>query len=99
MVDLVAEDQKGHFGEFFHGEQRVEFGFGFGEAFVVFGVDEEYDSADFGEVVFPEAAGCGGGVRTGWVGGGGGGWGRWGGGEGREGGMRNREGGGAGKEG
>lgn len=27
---------------------------------MVFGVDEEDDAGDFGEVVFPEAAGCGG---------------------------------------
>ena len=56
MVDFVAEDAEGDFGEFFHGEEGVEFGFGFGEALVVFGVDEEDDAADFGEVVFPEAA-------------------------------------------
>ena len=57
MVYLVPEDQEGGFVEIFHGEQGVEFRFGFGEAFVVFGVDEEDDAADFGEVVAPEAAG------------------------------------------
>lgn len=56
VVDFVAQNQKGHFGEFFHGQQSVEFGFGFGEAFVVFGVDEEDYSADFREVIFPQAA-------------------------------------------
>ena len=59
VVDLVAEDAEGHFGELFHGEEGVELGFGFGEAFVVFGVDEEDDAGDFGEVVFPESAGWG----------------------------------------
>ncbi len=57
VVDFVAEDAEGDFGEVFHCEEGVELGFGFGEAFVVFGVDEEDDAADFGEVVFPEAAG------------------------------------------
>lgn len=57
VIDLVAEDEKGNFGEVFHGEEGVELGFGFGEAFVVFGVDEEDDPADFGEVVAPQAAG------------------------------------------
>jgi len=59
VVDLVAEDQEGDLGEIFHGQEGVQFGFGFCEAFVVLGVDEEDDAADFGEVVFPEAAGCG----------------------------------------
>lgn len=57
MVDFVAQDQKGHFREILHAEEGVELGFGFGEAFVVFGVDEEDDAGHFGEVVFPETAG------------------------------------------
>ncbi len=57
VIDLVAEDQEGDFGKVFHGEEGVELGFGFGEALVVFGVDEEDDAADFGEVVAPETAG------------------------------------------
>lgn len=57
VIDFVAQDEKGDLGEFFHCEQSVELGFGFGEAFVVFGVDQEDDAAYFGEVVFPEAAG------------------------------------------
>jgi hypothetical protein len=69
VIDLVAEDQEGDFGEVFHGEEGVELGFGFGQALVVFGVDEEDDAADFGEVVAPETAGWGG-----LAGGGGGGW-------------------------
>ena len=57
MIDLVAQDQEGHFAELFHGQQGVELGFGFGESLEVFCVDEEDDSAYFGEVVFPKAAG------------------------------------------
>jgi len=57
MIDLVAEDQEGDFGEVFHGEEGVELDFGFGETLVIFGVDEEDDAADFGEVVAPETAG------------------------------------------
>lgn len=57
MVDLVAEHKEGGLGQLFHGEQGVELGFGFGEALGVFGVDEEDDAADFGEVIAPEAAG------------------------------------------
>jgi hypothetical protein len=44
MVDLVSEDDKGRVLKLFHGEQRVELGFGFVEALVVFGVDEEDDA-------------------------------------------------------
>ena len=59
VVNLVAEDQEGGFGQVFHGEQGIQLGFGLVEAFVVFGVDEEDDPGDFGEVVTPKAAGCG----------------------------------------
>lgn len=59
MIDLVAQDQKGHLGQILHAQQRVELGFRFGEAFMVFGVDEEDDAGYFGEIVFPEATGCG----------------------------------------
>ena len=64
VVDLVAEDQEGDFGEVFHREQGVELGFRFGEALVVFGVDEKDDAGHFGEVVAPEAAGWGGRVNV-----------------------------------
>lgn len=57
MVDLVAEDQKGSLGEVLHGEKCVEFGFGFGEAFMILCIDEEDNTGDFGEVVAPETAG------------------------------------------
>lgn len=53
VIDFVAEDQEGDFGQVFHGQEGVELGFGFREAFVVFGVDEEDDAAYFGEVVAP----------------------------------------------
>lgn len=58
VVDLVAEDHKGHLGQLLHGEQRVELGLGLGEPLVVLRVDEEDDTVYFGEVVLPETAGC-----------------------------------------
>jgi len=57
VINFIAENQEGYFGQVLHRQKRVELGFGFGEAFVVFGVDKEYDTGNFGEVVFPEAAG------------------------------------------
>jgi len=51
VVDLVAEDQEGHFGELFEVEEFVEGVFGFGEALDVFGVDEVDDAVHFGEVL------------------------------------------------
>jgi len=56
VVDLVAENQERYLGQIFHGEEGVEFGLGLGEAFVIFGIDEEYDSRYFGKVVAPKAA-------------------------------------------
>jgi hypothetical protein len=56
VIDLVSEDEEGHLGQLLHGEEGVELGLGLGEALVVLGVDEEDDPADFGEVVFPQAA-------------------------------------------
>lgn len=58
VVDLVSENEEGHLGEIFHGEEGVQLGLGFWESLVVLCVDEEDDPAYFGEVVFPEAAGC-----------------------------------------
>lgn len=58
MIDLITEDEEGHASELLHGEQGVELGFGLGEPFEIFCVNEEHDPAYFGEVVFPEAAGC-----------------------------------------
>lgn len=58
MIDLVTQDEEGDFAEFFHGEQRVQLGFGFRESLEVFGVDEEDDAAYFGKVVFPETTSC-----------------------------------------
>jgi hypothetical protein len=57
VVDFVAQYEERGFGEIFHCEEGVEFGFGFREALVVFGVDEEDYAGYFGEVVAPEAAG------------------------------------------
>lgn len=57
VVDFVPKDEEGDPGELLHGEKGVELGLGLDEALVVFGVNEEDDAADFGEVVFPEAAG------------------------------------------
>lgn len=58
VIDLVTEDEEGGLCEVFHGEEGVEFGFGFGETFVVFGVDEENDAGHFGKVITPQTAGC-----------------------------------------
>lgn len=57
VIDLVSKHQEGNLGQILHGEERVELGLGFGEALVVLCVDQEDDPADFGEVVFPQAAG------------------------------------------
>jgi hypothetical protein len=60
VVDLVAEDDKGHLGQLLHGQEGVELGLGLGESLVVLGINEEHDAIDLGEVVLPETAGCGG---------------------------------------
>lgn len=57
VIDLIAEDKEGHARELFHSEEGVQLGFGLGESLEVLGVYQENDSANFGEVVFPEAAG------------------------------------------
>jgi hypothetical protein len=57
VIDLVSENEEGDLGEVLHGEKGVQLGLGLGEALVVLGIDQEDDAADFGEVVFPEAAG------------------------------------------
>lgn len=59
MIDLIPKHQEGDLCKFFHGKEGIELGFGLGESFDVLGVDKENDSVDFGEVVFPETAGCG----------------------------------------
>lgn len=58
VVDLVTENEEGDLGEILHGEKGVELGLGLGETLVVLGVDEEDDTANFGEVVLPETASC-----------------------------------------
>lgn len=57
VVDLVTENEEGDLGQVFHGEEGVELGLGLGEALVILGVDEENNTANFGEVVLPETAG------------------------------------------
>jgi hypothetical protein len=59
VINLVSEDKERNLGEVLHGEKSVKLGLGFGEAFVVFGIDEEDDTADFGEIILPEATGYG----------------------------------------
>jgi hypothetical protein len=49
VVNLVAEDDERCVLELVHGEQGVEFGLGFGETLVVLCIDEEDDTADFGD--------------------------------------------------
>jgi hypothetical protein len=56
VVDLVSENKEGDLGEFLHGQEGVQLGLGLGEPLMVAGVDQEDDSADFGEVVLPETA-------------------------------------------
>ena len=58
VVDLVSENKEGDLGEFLHGQEGVQLGLGLGEPLMVAGVDQEDDSADFGEVVLPETASC-----------------------------------------
>lgn len=56
VVNLVAEDEEGDLGEVLHGQEGVELGLGLGESLVVLGVDQEDDTANFGEVVLPQTA-------------------------------------------
>lgn len=58
VVDLVAENEEGDLGELLHGEEGVELGLGLGETLVILSVNEENDTAHFGEVVLPETTGC-----------------------------------------
>jgi hypothetical protein len=57
VVNLVSEDQEGDLGQLLDGEEGIELDLGLGESLVILGVDEEDNSANFGEVVPPEAAG------------------------------------------
>lgn len=57
VVDLVAQHKEGSLAQVLHAEQRIELGLALGEALGVLGVDEEHNTADFGEVVLPQAAG------------------------------------------
>ena len=55
-IDLVAQNQERCLAQILHGEQSVELVFAFLESVWVFGVDEEYNAADFGEIVFPQSS-------------------------------------------
>lgn len=55
MIDLVSENKERHLAKVFHGQQCIKLGFGFLESFVVLCIHKENDSADFWEVVLPEA--------------------------------------------
>lgn len=54
VVDLVSEDQERNLSQLLHGKESVELGLGLGETLVVLGVNEEDDTANFGEVVLPQ---------------------------------------------
>jgi hypothetical protein len=53
MIDLVAEDEEGHFGEIFHLEKSIQFDLCLLKAIGVLGVDEEEEAGHFGSVVSP----------------------------------------------
>jgi hypothetical protein len=53
VVNLVTQHQEGDVGQRLHSQQRIELGLRLSETLVVLGVNEEYDTADLGEVVTP----------------------------------------------
>ena len=56
VVDLVAQDDKGHLGQLLHRQESVELDLGLGKALVVLGINEEDDAVHLGEVVSPDTA-------------------------------------------
>ena len=52
-VDLVAQHQNRHVGQFFRGKEGVQLGSGLGESFPVGGVDHEDDAVHAGRKVLP----------------------------------------------
>jgi len=56
VVNLVAQDNKGNFGQLLHREERIQLSLSFGEALVVFGVNEKDDAINLGKVILPKAA-------------------------------------------
>lgn len=58
VVNLVAQDDKGHLLELLHRQEGVELGLGLGETLVVLGVNQEDYAVNLGKVVLPETAGC-----------------------------------------
>jgi hypothetical protein len=57
MIDLVTQNHEGDLVQLLHAQQSVEFGFRFRKTLVILGVNKEYDTGDFWEVVLPETAG------------------------------------------
>ena len=53
MINFVAQNAEGDLAQLFHCKKSIQFSFRFGEALMVFGVDQEYDARDLGKVVFP----------------------------------------------
>lgn len=53
MIDLIPKDAERDFAQLFHCKEGVQLRFRLREAFMIFRVDEEHDSGDFGEVVLP----------------------------------------------
>lgn len=57
VINLVAKDKKGDLLKLLHRQESVELGLRFGEALVIFGIYQENDTVDLGEVVLPKTAG------------------------------------------
>jgi len=54
VVDLVAEDNERYIRELLHSEESVELGFRLGESLVILSVDEEDNTANFGDYTWSE---------------------------------------------
>lgn len=57
VIDLVAQNDEGDLGQLFQGQKGVELSFGFGQAFMVLGIDEENDTIDLGKIISPNTTG------------------------------------------
>ena len=53
VIDLIPKNAERDLAQLFHLKEGVELGLRLRESLVIFCVDEEHDSGDFGEVVFP----------------------------------------------
>ena len=58
MVDLVSKDEEWGFSKVFHGKKSIELSLGFGETFMVLGVDEEDYTRNFWEIILPQSSCC-----------------------------------------